>query len=103
MDGSVTEARSHDDGTSGGSVTGMHRSATGKRAKCNWEHGNGMNSHKSTTGTWVHVLLKCTLGWAWEGNYKINDQLVCEWVTASIYYNNTCILHVCLCVCVCNF
>ena len=33
MAGSVTEARSHDMGTSGRSVTGVYRGATGKRIK----------------------------------------------------------------------
>ena len=33
MAGSVTEAQSHDNGTSGRSVTGVHRGVTGKRIK----------------------------------------------------------------------
>ena len=44
--------------------------------------------HRCVMGEWFHGLLKCTLGHGKvHCNYKINDQLVHEWVTASLCNN----------------
>ena len=60
MAGSVIEARSHDEGKGGRSVTGMHRSVTGKEQKSNRWHGNAMSRHRSVMGAWLYGY--CILG-----------------------------------------
>ena len=48
-----------------------------------------MSGHNNVTGAWLHDLLQCEVySWAWECNYKLNDQTICEWVTASNHNNN---------------
>ena len=50
--------------------------------KCNWGHGE-TSGHKSVTGEWLHGSLQWLVySWAWECNYKVNDQPVCERVMA---------------------
>ena len=47
-----------------------------------------MSGHESVTGAWLHSLLECMVySWAWECNYKLNDQPVRERVTASLLFN----------------
>ena len=44
-----------------------------------------MSGHGSAMGACLHGLLEyMAYPWAWEGNYKINDQPVHERVTASM-------------------
>ena len=69
----------------GRSVTGASsREGNGDiEQKCNWGHGE-TSGHRSITGAWLHSLQQCMMYFrAWECSYKLNDQPVCERVTAS--------------------
>ena len=47
---------------------------------------NKMSRNKSTTVAWFNTLVKCNFGhWKVHCDYKINDQPICEQVTASIH------------------
>ena len=47
-----------------------------------------MSGHESVTGAWLHSLLEYVVySWAWECNYKLTDQSVCERVTSSYNYS----------------
>ena len=77
---SVTEGQSHDEARGGRSLTGVHGSVTGiqnKRVQCNWEDGNEWA--QNCAGAWLHSVLECMVySWAWDCDYKINDQPVQE-------------------------
>ena len=83
MDGSVTEALSHDESGGGRNVTGVHGSIMGNNKSVTGVHGNATSRHRSVMGAWLHTLQKCTLK---HGNYKGNGQPIHEQVTASDYY-----------------
>ena len=82
--GSVTKAQSHDKGRGGT----CNRSAQECKGERNNSVTEGMemptSRHRSATVVWLCGLLKSIFG---NGkvhcNYKINDQPVREWVTAS--------------------
>ena len=61
----------------------MNVGVEGTEQEYNWGLGK-MSGHRSVTGPWLHDLLECMVySLAWECNYKLNDQPVREWVTAS--------------------
>ena len=59
MAGNVTEAQSHDEGSDGRSITGVHWNVMGKEQNCNLGNGNAMSRHRSVTGgmaSWFTTL-----------------------------------------------